>query len=242
MLEVPEVSEEEVAELVAARLERVSLVFAALEGLAAEEDEDDVGCEVGIDDWDELNPASVRSIASSRIGAALRGNATSRSAAGSVDVSDAPTRTGASGAAPSAEAIKYFGTWQPRGYLLKLSPAASQAAIFKRLGWQRRWFEVRGQELSWYGSAKAAEAGGEPLGRVPLAMILTATPAAASGSFEVELGNRTMQLCLDGVPKVLHNEAVRRWIAALVKHEVLAEAGDGANSHQGKFWKVNGGK
>ena len=129
-------------------------------------------------------------------------------------------------------------------------------------GWQRRWFEVRQQELFWFASEKAAESGNEPLGRVPLAMILAARPTGSSGGFEVrarsiaqraqhrstrsappsttqhrsaawrsmltwqvDLGNRQLQLCLDGVPKALHEVGVRKWVEALVAKATGKEKG-----------------
>ena len=54
---------------------------------------------------------------------------------------------------------------------------------------------------------------------------------------QVDLGNRQMQLCLDGVPKPLHAVAVAKWVEALVLAEVQ-HAADGADSHSKKFWKV----
>ena len=134
----------------------------------------------------------------------------------------------------------FIAAWRPRGYLLKRSPAASKA-LLKKLAWQRRWFEVDGeaQEFSWFASAKAAQKGHEPLGRVPLSMVITARQSTGSSSgFEVDLGNRQMQLSLDGVPKRLHAVAVKLWVQALVKHEVITEAADGSDSHRAKFWKV----
>ena len=126
---------------------------------------------------------------------------------------------------------------------MKRSPAAANASLLKRLGWQKRWFVVNEQgEFCWYASAKAAEKGLEPLGRVPLTMILTATAGSSSGCFEVDLGNRKLELKLDGVPnKDWHAKAVKLWIEALVKHEQVqgAEVADpGADSHRAKFWKV----
>ena len=95
------------------------------------------------------------------------------------------------------------------------------------------------QEFSLFASAKAAQKGHEPLGRVPLSMVITARQSTGSSSgFEVDLGNRQMQLSLDGVPKRLHAVAVKLWVQALVKHEVITEAADGSDSHRAKFWKV----
>ena len=93
-------------------------------------------------------------------------------------------------------------------------------------------------EFCWFASAKAAEKGQEPLGRVALPMILNATPSASSaGSFEVDLGNRQLQLCLEGVPKAYQLAGVQCWIDALIKHEIIEDAASGNNSHRGKFWK-----
>ena len=113
--------------------------------------------------------------------------------------------------------------------------------MLKRLGWQRRWFVVADGEMLWYAASKAHGKGAEPLGRVPLPMILTAQPTSASGGFEVDLGNRQLQLALEGVPKQWHAKAVQRWVDALIKHEVINDAGNGAHSHAGKFWKQKSG-
>ena len=67
-----------------------------------------------------------------------------------------------------------------------------------------------------------------------------ASPSSSSaGSFEIELGNRQLQLSVEGaVPRALQQVAVRLWVEALIKYEVVADAADGAHSHKGKFWKV----
>ena len=131
----------------------------------------------------------------------------------------------------------FVASWEPRGYLLKKSPAAG-TSLLKKLGWQRRYFVIDGGEFCWYASAKAAAKGTEPLGRVPLPMILNATASASgAGSFEVDLGNRQLQLCLDGVPKPWLRAGVQCWIDALIQHEVLEEQQSGKDSHRGKFWK-----
>lgn len=110
--------------------------------------------------------------------------------------------------------------------------------MLKRFGWQRRWFEISDGDLIWYVSDKAAGKGQEALGRVPLPMILSARASGSSGGIEVDLGNRKLQLVLEGVPKAMHAQAVQRWVDALIKHEVIHDAGDGAHSHSSKFWKA----
>ena len=214
-----EVAMEE-AEMIAARMERVSLALSQADDSPVDSPVEDSPVEDSPveDDDDEANLGSP---------------------GGVVDVSDAQ---GASSSSTSTEA-SYFASWAPRGYLMKRSPAAANASLLKRLGWQKRWFVVNEQgEFCWYASAKAAEKGLEPLGRVPLTMILTATAGSSSGCFEVDLGNRKLELKLDGVPnKDWHAKAVKLWIEALVKHEQVqgAEVADpGADSHRAKFWKV----
>ena len=105
------------------------------------------------------------------------------------------------------------------------TPARRQTAITAPDGVTRRTSSLAPQVnddefFCWYASSKQAADGSEPLGKVPLSMILEARPAAESGRFEVDLGNRCLQLALDGVPKPQHAAAVREWVGALVKDVV----------------------
>ena len=62
-------------------------------------------------------------------------------------------------------------------------------------------------------------------------------------SFEVDLGNRKLQLQLDGVPKGPRQETlVRRWVTALVAHDEVLTSSDDNVSHRAKFWKPKGRK
>mmetsp|Transcript_13752 Transcript_13752/g.34335 ORF Transcript_13752/g.34335 Transcript_13752/m.34335 type:complete len:647 (-) Transcript_13752:342-2282(-) len=129
--------------------------------------------------------------------------------------------------------------WQPRAYLLKRSPAAMRGGdMLKMWAWQRRWFEIVDGTFSWYATRETAARGGDPLGRVPLSMVLTARAAADPGYFEVDLGNRVIKLSLYGVPKALRDEFVSKWIGAFVNQDVVGSATDQARSNKAKFWKV----
>ena len=98
---------------------------------------------------------------------------------------------------------KLTGRYAPlHGYLEKKSTKGK---------WQRRWFEVTADHFCWYASARAAADGTDPLGRVPLSMVLTARAApAGKGGFEVDLGNRRLQLALEGVPPPRQAAVVRK--------------------------------
>lgn len=133
--------------------------------------------------------------------------------------------------------------------------------MLKKLAWQRRWFEVTDDSFSWYAtaspgnvqlplpqpvacvlrryaSAQAAQAGDEPLGRVPLGMVLTALPVSEFGGFEVDLGNRRIQLAPDGVGKAQADECVRRWVQTLASREVVGAVQDESCHRKKKPWKV----
>ena len=123
---------------------------------------------------------------------------------GAEDVAGAAGAAGVAGAAEAgaSQRVGLAGAkWEPRAYLLKRSPAKS-LGLLKKFAWQRRWFEVNTETLCWYASSQAAAMGQVPLGRVPRSMVLTARPLVDSTGFEVDLGNRVIQLALDGVPKV----------------------------------------
>lgn len=199
------IAPEAMTELVAARMQNMQLVLAASDG---EEDEGDAA-EDDEEMWevvDDPTPAQFP------------------------DLSDHP-QAGGSEAGPSLDAAD---SWEATGYLLKRSPAAS-SSLFKRLGWQRRWFEVKEDHFAWYTTARAAASGEAPHGKVPLSMVLSATAAAQSGCFNIDLGNRVLELSLDGVPKAHHETTVKRWIDAVVKHEQVHMPDEG--SHKAKFWK-----
>ena len=113
---------------------------------------------------------------------------------------------------PSTEAA-----WQPRAYLLKCSPAAG--GLLKKFAWQKRWFEVSDHDFRWFPNHQSASAGAEPLGRVPLSMVVTARPS--NDGFEVDLGNRILKLALESaVPKAQRDVHVRNWIDALCNVQV----------------------
>lgn len=129
--------------------------------------------------------------------------------------------------------------WVPNAYLLKRSPATLK--LGGRLGWQRRWFELSDSDLSWYSSAETAAKKGPPLGRVPLTMVLTAKPTRVPGHFQVDLGNRMLQLALHEVAKSEQETIVGMWINALLKQEVISGIQDESCGHKAKFWKVRKG-
>jgi hypothetical protein len=124
--------------------------------------------------------------------------------------------------------------WQPAAYLLKRSPAG----LGFRWTWQRRWFEVTEADFAWYQSREAAEKGAAPLGRVPRSMLLTARAVPKKRDcFEIDVGNRLIQLALHRVEKAHQEVHVGAWVEALIKQQVLGEVPEEACSHKAKFWK-----
>jgi hypothetical protein len=215
-----EPTSEEMVELVAARMQRMS-------GVLDYDSDADAGADAADDEdlWEE-----VVALDSPERGHASPG-AAAGSAPGVVDVSDGAAGEGGGGGGGGGGAEE--GAWEPAGYLLKKSPS-----VFK-VAWQRRWFKVTSDgDFCWYPSSRADASGSEPLGRVPLSMVVSATPASESGCFDVDLGHRKLQLALDGMAKSRHELGVRRWLNALVKHEVVGGTPDGQGSHRRKFWKV----
>ena len=69
-------------------------------------------------------------------------------------------------------------------------------------------------------------------------MVLTAQPSADGSGFEVNLGNRIIQLAIDGVSKVSYEAHVRNWVQALNDQQVLGGVQDESTTHRAKFWKV----
>ena len=57
--------------------------------------------------------------------------------------------------------------------------------------------------------------------------------------FEVDVGNRLIQLALYRVQKAHQPVHVRAWVDALIKQQVLGEVPDEACSHKAKFWKTS---
>lgn len=162
------------------------------------------------------------------------------------DASDEPDADAPDADAPDADAplrsassCQPTTTWEPRGYLLKRSPAKPLGLLGKKFAWQRRWFIATSETLCWYASSQAATVGHAPLGRVPRSMVLTARPHGDGSGFEVDLGNRVIHLQLDGVPKAQHEEYTRRWVEMLNHQEVLGDLQGEACSHKSKFWKVD---
>ena len=205
------IAPDDMTELVAARMHNMSLVLAASDG---EEEEGDDGPSAGAveeeeeeAEWEVVNEPSAVDVSDK--------GAASLAAAG-----------GADGPAAATDA------WEPRGYLLKRSPATT---ILKRFAWQRRWCEVVDNNFIWHATARSAANGDQPHGKVPLSMILAARPSTQSGCFEVDLGNRVLELALDGVSKANHEATVRKWVDALVNHEQVMMPDEG--SHKAKFWK-----
>ena len=68
-------------------------------------------------------------------------------------------------------------------------------------------------------------------------MVVTARPVADWSGFEVDLGNRILQLALDGVAKSQHEQHSSNWCHALGNQEVLLGEVSGSGSHRAKFWK-----
>ena len=214
----------EMEELVAVRMERLSSVFAA----ADEEDDEEGGDDDGgdddddDDDWGTVVPDARESMASA------------------LDVSDGILAAAGGSISPGGASAEGGAPPQlPKGYLLKLRPAAA-TSLLKKFSWQRRWFEVTEDEcLCWYASSKQAADGCEPLGRVPLSMIIEVRPdpKGESGRFDVDLGNRCLQLALDGVPKTHHARAVQEWKESLVR-EVVGDVQAAPQGHKAKWWKT----
>ena len=202
-------ADRDMEELVAARMERLTSVLGAVDDAEEEDDDDD---EDG--GWDEVLAVDDAPL----------------------DVTDGSGGVAGGGAAGGGAAGGDGAMALPHGYLLKLRPAAS-SSLLKKFSWQRRWFEVTADEfLCWYASSRAAAEGSEPLGRVPLSMVLEARAHADSGRFDVDLGNRCLQLALDNVPKAKHQAIVRQWIGALVK-EVVGDVQAQPQGHKEKWWK-----
>ena len=58
-----------------------------------------------------------------------------------------------------------------------------------------------------------------------------------SGRFDVDLGNRCLQLALDGVPKSHHAQEVQVWMGSLVR-EVVGDVQAAPQGHKAKWWKT----
>jgi hypothetical protein len=69
-------------------------------------------------------------------------------------------------------------------------------------------------------------------------MVLTALPVSEFGGFEVDLGNRRIQLAPDGVGKAQADECVRRWVQTLASREVVGAVQDESCHRKKKPWKV----
>ena len=70
-------------------------------------------------------------------------------------------------------------------------------------------------------------------------MVVSARAGAGRGCFDVDLGNRVLELCTHGVASSERDDHVRCWLDALVTQEVLAAVPDEACSHRAKFWKTS---